>query len=165
GLHLRDALDLVSKREPDLILRFGGHAMAAGLAIRETDYERFSQVFEEVVAGLVSPADLTRRMDTDGALESGWMSLEGARLIEQDIWGQGFPAPLFDDVFRVENQRLLKERHLKLQLTKGSTRYDAIRFNHADGAPPDLRAAFRLGINEYNGVSSVQLMLEHFEAV
>ncbi|MBC9071968.1 single-stranded-DNA-specific exonuclease RecJ [Thauera sp. CAU 1555] len=165
GLHLRDALDLVSKREPELILRFGGHAMAAGLAIREADYERFSQVFEEVVAGLVSPADLTRRMDTDGALESGWMSLEGARLIEQDIWGQGFPAPLFDDVFRVENQRLLKERHLKLQLTKGSTRYDAIRFNHADGAPPDLRAAFRLGINEYNGVSSVQLMLEHFEAV
>lgn len=165
GLHLRDALDLVSKREPELILRFGGHAMAAGLAIREADYDRFSQVFEEVVAGLVSPADLTRRMDTDGALESGWMSLEGARLIEQDIWGQGFPAPLFDDVFRVENQRLLKERHLKLQLTKGSTRYDAIRFNHADGAPPDLRAAFRLGINEYNGVSSVQLMLEHFEAV
>lgn len=164
GLHLRDALDLVSKREPDLILRFGGHAMAAGLAIREADYDRFRQVFDEVVSSLVDPADLTRRMDTDGALESGWMSLEGARLIEQDIWGQGFPAPLFDDVFRVENQRLLKERHLKLQLTKGSTRYEAIRFNHADGAPPDLRAAFRLGINEYNGVSSVQLMLEHFEA-
>ncbi|PTD98193.1 single-stranded-DNA-specific exonuclease RecJ [Pseudothauera lacus] len=165
GLHLRDALDLVSKREPDLILRFGGHAMAAGLAIREADYDRFRQVFDEVVSSLVDPADLTRRMDTDGALESGWMSLEGARLIEQDIWGQGFPAPLFEDVFRVENQRLLKERHLKLQLTKGSTRYEAIRFNHADGAPPDLRAAFRLGINEYNGVSSVQLMLEHFEAV
>jgi single-stranded-DNA-specific exonuclease len=165
GLHLRDALDLVSKREPDLILRFGGHAMAAGLAIRAADFDRFRAVFDEVVAGLVSPADLTRRMDTDGALESGWMSLEGARLIEQDIWGQGFPAPLFDDVFRVENQRLLKERHLKLQLAKGNTRYEAIRFNHADGAPPDLRAAFRLGINEYNGVSSVQLMLEHFEAV
>lgn len=164
GLHLRDALDLVSKREPDLILRFGGHAMAAGLAIRAADFDRFRAVFDEVVAGLVSPADLTRRMDTDGALESGWMSLEGARLIEQDIWGQGFPAPLFDDVFRVENQRLLKDRHLKLQLAKGSTRYEAIRFNHADGAPPDLRAAFRLGINEYNGVSSVQLMLEHFEA-
>ncbi|THF60821.1 single-stranded-DNA-specific exonuclease RecJ [Pseudothauera rhizosphaerae] len=163
GLHLRDALDLVSKRAPDLILRFGGHAMAAGLAIRTGDFDRFSQVFEEVVAGLVSPADLTRRMDTDGALESGWMSLEGARLIEQDIWGQGFPAPLFDDVFRVENQRLLKDRHLKLQLVRGSTRFDAIRFNHADGAPPDLRAAFRLSINEYNGVSSVQLMLEHFE--
>ncbi|WP_230976123.1 single-stranded-DNA-specific exonuclease RecJ [Pseudothauera nasutitermitis] len=164
GLHLRDALDLVSKRAPDLILRFGGHAMAAGLAIREQDFQRFSEIFEEVVDGLLDPAERTRRMDTDGALESGWMSLEGARLIEHGIWGQGFPAPLFDDVFRVENQRLLKERHLKLQLAKGSTRYDAIRFNHADGAPPDLRAAFRLGINEYNGVSSVQLMLEHFEA-
>ncbi|HNQ76881.1 MAG TPA: single-stranded-DNA-specific exonuclease RecJ, partial [Pseudothauera hydrothermalis] len=160
----RDALDLVSKREPGLILRFGGHAMAAGLAIREADFPRFCALFDEVVGNLIDPAALTHRMDTDGALESGWMSLEGARLIEQDIWGQGFPAPLFDDIFQVDHQRLLKDRHLKLQLSKGGTRFDAIRFNHADGAPPKLRAAFRLGVNEYNGVANVQLMLEHFEA-
>ncbi len=163
GLHLRDALDLVTKREPDLIVRFGGHAMAAGLTIRETELDRFRAVFEEVVAGLVDPADLQRRIDTDGALESGYMSLELARMLDQEIWGQGFPAPVFDDVFRVERQRLLKDRHLKLELSRGGVRYDAIQFNHADGAAAQIRAAYKLSINEYNGVSSVQLMLEHFE--
>ncbi|MCK9258749.1 MAG: single-stranded-DNA-specific exonuclease RecJ [Azoarcus sp.] len=164
GLHLRDALDLVTKREPDLIVRFGGHAMAAGLTINESALDRFREVFEEVVSGLVDPADLQRRIETDGALESGYMSLESARMLDQEIWGQGFPAPVFDDVFRVERQRLLKDKHLKLELSRGGTRYDAIQFNHADGAPGEIRAAFKLAINEYNGVSSVQLMLEHFEA-
>lgn len=164
GLHLRDALDLVTKRHPELIVRFGGHAMAAGLTIREHDYARFREVFEEVVAGLVDPADLQRRIDTDGALEAGYLSLDAARLLDQQIWGQGFPAPVFDDVFRVERQRLLKDRHLKLELGKGGLRYDAIQFNHADGAPDTIRAAYRLAVNEYNGVAGVQLMLEHFEA-
>jgi len=164
NLHLRDALDLVSKQYPDLILRFGGHSMAAGLTIRETDYDRFQRVFEETVRSLVEPADLTRTLDTDGPLETAYMSLEAARLIEQDIWGQGFPAPLFDDVFRVDNQRLLKDKHLKLQLSKNNVRFDGIRFNFAEGAPQQIRAAFRLAPNEYNGVTSLQLMLEHFEA-
>ncbi|NMG42807.1 single-stranded-DNA-specific exonuclease RecJ [Aromatoleum toluvorans] len=165
NLHLRDALDLVSKQHPDLILRFGGHAMAAGLTILEGDYDRFQSVFEEVVQSLVDPTDLTRTLETDGPLEAGYMSLEAARLIEQDIWGQGFAAPLFDDVFRVDNQRLLKDKHLKLQLSKNNVRFDGIRFNCVDGAPPQIRAAFRLSPNEYNGVTSLQLMLEHFEAV
>ena len=164
GLHLRDALDLVSKRHPELILRFGGHAMAAGLTIRETDYARFQAVFEEVVQGLVEPAALARTMETDGALEAGYMSLESARLIDQDIWGQGFPAPIFDDVFRVERQRLLKDKHLKLQLSRNGVRFDAIRFNHADAAPAQIHAAYRLAVNEFNGVASVQLTLEHFDA-
>ncbi|MCC4116080.1 single-stranded-DNA-specific exonuclease RecJ [Aromatoleum toluclasticum] len=164
NLHLRDALDLVSKQYPDLILRFGGHSMAAGLTIREDDYDRFQRVFEETVQSLVEAADLTRTLDTDGPLETGYMSLEAARLIEQDIWGQGFPAPLFDDVFRVDNQRLLKDKHLKLQLSKNNVRFDGIRFNFAEGAPQQIRAAFRLAPNEYNGVTSLQLMLEHFEA-
>lgn len=164
GLHLRDALDLVTKREPDLIVRFGGHAMAAGLTINESALDRFRNVFEEVVSSLVDPVDLQRRIETDGGLESGYMSLESARMLDQEIWGQGFPAPIFDDVFRVERQRLLKDKHLKLELSRRGTRYDAIQFNHADGAPGDIRAAYKLSINEYNGVSSVQLMLEHFEA-
>ena len=164
GLHLRDALDLVSKQAPDLILKFGGHAMAAGLTIRETDLDRFSATFETVVQALIDPADLTRRIDTDGALESGYMTLDMARTLEQAIWGQGFPAPVFDDVFTVDNQRLLKDRHLKLALRKGSARYNAIFFNHAESAPATIRAAYRLAVNEYNGVSSVQLMIEHFEA-
>jgi len=163
SLHLRDALDLVSKLHPGLILRFGGHAMAAGLTIREADYARFTAAFDEVVNTLVSPAELTHSIETDGPLEAGWMSLDSARLIEQDIWGQGFPAPVFDDRFEVERQRLLKDRHLKLRLSKNGTAYDAIQFNFSHGAPAAIHAAFRLAPNEFNGVASLQLMLEHFE--
>lgn len=163
-LHLRDALDLVSKQHPDLIQRFGGHAMAAGLTIRESDYARFEAVFEETVQSLVGEADLTRTLETDGALESGYMTLDAARLIEQDVWGQGFAAPLFDDHFRVDNQRLLKDKHLKLQLSKNGVRFEAIRFDFAEGAGPNIHAAYRLAPNEYNGVTSLQLMVEHFES-
>ncbi|WP_300442832.1 single-stranded-DNA-specific exonuclease RecJ [Zoogloea sp.] len=163
GLHLRDALDLVTKRAPGLILKFGGHAMAAGLTINEVDLARFEEIFETVVHSLIDPADLTRSLETDGALEDSLYSLETARLLEREIWGQGFAAPVFDDTFRVENQRILKDKHLKLQLKKGATRIDAIQFNHADPAGQTIHAAFRLAVNEYNGVSSIQLMLEHFE--
>ena len=163
GLHLRDALDLVTKQAPDLILRFGGHAMAAGLTIRETELARFEAIFENVVQSLIDPADLTRRLETDGALEDSLYNLETARLLEREIWGQGFAPPVFDDTFRVENQRILKDKHLKLQLRKGNTRIDAIQFNHADPASPSIHAAFRLAVNEYNGVAGIQLMLEHFE--
>lgn len=163
GLHLRDALDLVTKREPDLILKFGGHAMAAGLTIREDDLGRFETTFEDVVQGLIDPADLTRSLETDGPLEDSLYNLETARLLEREVWGQGFAAPVFDDTFRVENQRILKDKHLKLQLRKGNTRIDAIQFNRAEPAGPSIHAAFRLAVNEYNGVASIQLMLEHFD--
>ncbi|MFU2488832.1 single-stranded-DNA-specific exonuclease RecJ [Thauera sp. WH-1] len=164
GLHLRDALDLVTKRHPELIVRFGGHAMAAGLTIRETELARFDAAFEEVVSELLEPAQLERRIETDGTLESGYFALDAVRMLDNEIWGQGFPAPLFDDVFRVERQRVLKERHLKLELSRNTARFEAIQFNHAGGAPQQIHAAYRLGINEFRGVSSVQLMLEHFEA-
>ncbi len=164
GLHLRDALDLVTKQAPGMILKFGGHAMAAGLTIPETELGRFEKIFEEVVRDLIDPADLTRRLETDGALEDSLYNLETARLLEREIWGQGFAAPLFDDIFRVENQRILKDKHLKLQLRKGNTRIDAILFNHSEPAAAQIRAAFRLAVNEYNGVAGIQLMLEHFEA-
>ena len=163
GLHLRDALDLVSKRAPGLLLRFGGHAAAAGLTLRETDLERFVALFEEVVRGLVSPADLTRTLETDGPLEAGWMSLESARMLEREIWGQGFPAPVFSDEFEVDKQRILKDRHLKLTLRKGAARFEAIQFNFAGSVPATVHAAYRLAINEFNGISSVQLVLEHME--
>jgi len=163
GLHLRDALDLVSKRAPGLLLRFGGHAAAAGLTLREEDLERFEKLFEQAVQGLVSPADLTRTIETDGPLEAGWMSLESARLLEREIWGQGFPAPVFSDEFQVDKQRILKDRHLKLTLRKGAAHFDAIQFNFAESAPPVVRAAYRLAVNEFNGLASVQLVLEHIE--
>ena len=165
GLHLRDALDLVSKRAPGLLLRFGGHAAAAGLTLREENLERFEALFEETVRGLVGPAELTRTLETDGALEAGWMSLESARMLEGEIWGQGFPAPLFSDEFEVEKQRILKDRHLKLTLRKGAARFEAIQFNFAESVPPGVRAAYRLAVNEFNGLASVQLVLEHMEPI
>ena len=163
GLHLRDALDLVSKQAPGLLLRFGGHAAAAGLTLREESLSRFETLFEQTVRELIDPADLTRTIETDGPLEAGRMSLESARLLEGEIWGQGFPAPVFSDDFAVDSQRILKDRHLKLTLRKGAARFDAIRFNFAEGAPDKVRAAYRLAVNEFNGVSSVQLVLEHLE--
>jgi single-stranded-DNA-specific exonuclease len=163
GLHLRDALDLVSKRAPGLLLRFGGHAAAAGLTLREENLGNFEALFEEVVRGLLSPADLTRSIETDGPLEAGWMSLESARMLDGEIWGQGFPAPLFCDEFEVEKQRILKDRHLKLTLRKGAARFEAIQFNFAESVPPSVRAAYRLAVNEFNGLAGVQLVLEHIE--
>ncbi|MDD5296320.1 MAG: single-stranded-DNA-specific exonuclease RecJ [Rhodocyclaceae bacterium] len=163
GVHLRDALDLVSKRAPGLILRFGGHAAAAGLSIREDDLPWFEEVFTETVAGLLSPADKERTLETDGPLEAGYMSLDSARLLAGEIWGQGFPAPIFCDEFAVENQRVLKDKHLKLHLRKGGSRFEAIHFNRAEPAPARVRAAYRLDINEYNGKASVQLVVEHLQ--
>lgn len=163
ALHLRDALDLVTKRHPDLIQRFGGHAMAAGLTIHEKDFARFRKAFADIAAELLEESDLERRLETDGSLETGYMNLEVARMLEAEIWGQGFAAPLFEDVFQVEKQRLLKDRHLKLQLSKPGAVFEAIRFNYAEPVPARIRAAYRLATNEYQGVSSVQLMLEHLE--
>ena len=163
GLHLRDALDLVAKHRPQLLKRFGGHAAAAGVTIREDDLAEFEAAFEEVARALLSPAELTHTLETDGALESGYYSLEAARLLQRTIWGQGFPAPLFADVFDVDRQKLLKDKHLKLTLRKGKARIEAIRFNFAESAPDRIRAAFRLDVNEFNGIASVQLIVEHFD--
>ena len=164
GLHLRDALDLVAKRAPGLLVRFGGHAMAAGATLRENDFERFQQLFAEVARELLDPADLTRTLETDGALEGGFLTLDTARLLENEIWGQGFPAPLFMDEFEVEQQRVLKDKHLKLRLRKGNNRLDAIQFNFTtQPSSQNTRLVYRLSINEYMGVESTQLMVEHLE--
>jgi single-stranded-DNA-specific exonuclease len=164
GLHLRDALDLISKRAPGLLLRFGGHAMAAGATMREADFPRFRELFAQVAGELLSPADLTRTLETDGGLESGYISINTARLLEAEVWGQGFPAPVFEDEFIVESQRILKEKHLKLRLRKGEQRLDAIQFNFSESPGNTMRAAYRLAINDYNGVQTPQLMIEYIVA-
>jgi len=163
GLHLRDALDLVGKRAPGLLLRFGGHAMAAGVTIRECDLPRFRELFAQVAEELLAPADRTRTLETDGGLESGYYSIATARLLEAEVWGQGFPAPLFADEFVVESQRILKDKHLKMRLRKGEQRLDAIQFNFSRAPGGTIRAAYRLAINDFNGVQTPQLMIEHFE--
>lgn len=125
GLHLRDALDLLSKHQPDLIIKFGGHAMAAGLTIRQVDFERFNQSFETVVKSLITEADLESVLEVDGGLGVDEMTFETAQTLEKLVWGQGFAPPLFYDEFEVTNQRVLAEKHLKLTL-----KYLKIYFKH-----------------------------------
>ena len=166
GLHMRDALDLVAKRHPDLILTFGGHAMAAGLTLREADHARFSRIWQETCAELLPAEALQARIETDGSLEDGWRSLDTAYLLDAQVWGQNFPAPRFADRFTIARQRLLKERHLKLQLiATGETQpLDAICFNHAQTMPEQVDVVYRLDANEYNGQTRLQLMVEHLQA-
>jgi len=163
GLHLRDCLDLVSKREPGLILRFGGHAQAAGLTISESGYERFTRAFERAVDELLPGEARTRTVETDGSLDESHCTLQIAHMLEAQIWGQGFPQPVFCDTFSVESQRVVGERHLKLRLAKDGRRYEAMRFGALDPLPARVRAAYRLAVNEFNGLKSVQLNVEHFE--
>ena len=163
GLHLRDCLDRVSKRSPDLIQRFGGHAQAAGLTIREADLARFREAFEAAATEMLPPEARERIVETDGALDPSHLTLDVARLLSAQIWGQGFPEPRFCDTFRVESQRVVGERHLKVRLSKDGRRYEAMRFGSLDPLPARVRAAYRLAVNEYNGLKSVQLNLEHVE--
>jgi single-stranded-DNA-specific exonuclease len=167
SLHLRDALDLLSKHQPDLIIKFGGHAMAAGLSIQQVDFERFTHGFEAVVKSLITEADLQSVLEVDGGLDTADMTLQTAQALENQVWGQGFAPPLFFDEFEVINQRLLAEKHLKLTLkttASGSPLLiDAIYFNQAEFLAPQIQAAYQLQINSYNGAQKVQLNLRYVQ--
>lgn len=164
GFHLRDALDLVAKRYPALIVKFGGHAAAAGLTINADNFERFCDAFEETAQTLLTPTDLTRVIETDGDLEASELNLELARHLTHQVWGQGFPQPAFYALFYVENQRVVGEKHLKLKLKKqdSDTIYDAILFFHNDFLPDAINAVYQLQINEFNGRTTLQLMIAHW---
>jgi single-stranded-DNA-specific exonuclease len=163
GFHLRDCLDLVAKAAPGLIPRFGGHAQAAGLTLREADFERFRETLAAVAERTMPREALTRTVETDGALAGDGVSLDLARSLGGRIWGQGFPEPLFCDTFALESQRVVGEKHSRLKLVMDGRRIDAMRFNALDPLPPRFRAAYRLGVNDYNGAQTVQLFLEHVE--
>jgi single-stranded-DNA-specific exonuclease len=162
GLHLRDALDLVSKRHPDLILRFGGHAAAAGLSIRAENIDRFKEAFEEAVAGLLTLADLERIIETDGSLPSADLDMDLAEILEGQVWGQGFAAPTFFDKFEVAAQRVVGGNHLKLRLLHGNRQVDAMRFGDPAPMPDRIEAVYRVHVNEYNGTRGIQLVVEHW---
>jgi len=162
GLHLRDALDLVSKRHPALIKKFGGHAAAAGLSIAEADFGDFVDAFEQIAAELLSETDLAQRIETDGALENAEMNLDVARILDAQVWGQGFPAPQFNDDFVVQNQRVVGEKHLKLRLEAKGKIIEAILFGHNEPLPEQIHAVYSLSVNEYNGMQSVQLIVRHW---
>ena len=161
GFHLRDALDLVSKQHPGLLLKFGGHAMAAGLTIKGCDVELFTQAFEAVGQALLGPDAMARVIETDGELEDAYFTPQFVELMDRAVWGQGFPAPVFSGEFEIASQSLIKDKHLKLLLTRGRQKFQAIWFNHAEPLPPRAFFAYRLSSDTWNGVARVQLIIEH----
>ena len=174
GFHLRDALDLVSKREPGLILKFGGHAMAAGLTIRKSDFEKFDACFQEVANGLLTDELLERRHAHDGELELSEFTSEIGDLLAEEIWGQGFPQPVFYGEFEITQQSLMKEKHLRLmvrpignsELKPTNKPLTAVWFNRTQSLPAKAKLAYRLVTDRYQGQARVQLMIEaHDEAV
>ncbi len=164
GFHLRDALDLVAKRHPGLLLRFGGHAMAAGCTLADAEQGGGVALFDEAlrrVAGeWLDAATLTRTLRTDGPLALEWFNTQTVALLDAQVWGQGFEAPLFCDEVQVLQQRLVGEKHMKLRLRHCGQERDAIWFGHAEPLPAQARLAFRLSLDEWNGRQRVQMVVE-----
>ena len=165
GFHLRDALDLVSKRHPTLLRRFGGHAMAAGCtlgdgAAPEALVQAFEQALQQVAAEWLDAAALTRTLRTDGPLPPEAFAPATVRELEAQVWGQAFEAPLFCDEVQIVSQRIVGERHLKLRVKQAGLLRDAIWFGHVEPVPEQCRLAYRLSLDEYQGQQRVQMVVE-----
>ena len=163
ALHLRDALDLVDKRWPGLLERFGGHAAAAGVTLAASGLETFRNAFESVARERLSPSDLALRIETDGELGAADITQEFAALLRSHVWGQGFTEPRFRGDFRVVDQRVVGEKHLRCSLSSGGRRFPAIRFGSAEPLRDPVRVVYRLDVNEYLGTSALQLVIEHVD--
>jgi single-stranded-DNA-specific exonuclease len=160
GFHLRDALDLIAKRYPGVLLRFGGHAMAAGCTIAEQHLDTFEQGLIEVAQEWLSPAILTRQLETDGPLDPAWRRVDLVDTLGQQVWGQGFAAPTFGEELEVLSQRLVGEKHLALKLRHQGQPVDGIWFGHTEPLPGRVTLAFRLDADEWNGVRRVRFLIE-----
>lgn len=166
GLHLRDALDLVSKRHPDLILKFGGHSAAAGLTIRQRDFEAFQQAFETVCRELIPANALQRLIEVDGELDASSLTLDLAERLDRQVWGQGFPQPQFLGRFKVVKQRVVGEKHLRVTVrTPWGMELEAMRFQSAEPLPDDIDAVYKLSVNEWKGARNLQLLIDHHAEV
>jgi single-stranded-DNA-specific exonuclease len=163
GFHLRDALDLVAKRYPGVLLRFGGHAMAAGCTIPEERLDDFEQGLNEVAQEWLDAATLTRRLETDGPLDAQYLRVDLVDTLHKEVWGQGFAAPTFSEEVEVVSQRLVGEKHLQLKLKHQGTPVDGIWFGHTEQLPPRVTLAFRLDADEWNGVRRVRFLVEGAE--
>lgn len=168
GFHLRDALALIDVRHPGLLVKFGGHAMAAGLTLKTVDIPVFTEAFDKVATELLTEDHLQALVVTDGSLPPGFINIQTAYLIrEAGPWGQAFPEPVFDGVFDVVSWKQLGDKHLRLQLEdpRDLTIVDAIMFFAEEFIPPPPRihAAFELNISEWQGRESLKLMLRHME--
>ena len=160
GFHLRDALDLVAKRYPGVILRFGGHAMAAGCTVAEEFFDDFENGMNEVAQEWLDAATLTRRMETDGPLAAEYRRVDLVDALHKEVWGQGFAAPTFSEEVEVVSQRLVGEKHLALKLKHQGEPVDGIWFGHTEPLPPKVTLAFRLDADEWNGVRRVRFLVE-----
>ena len=160
GFHLRDALDLVSKRHPGVLRRFGGHAMAAGCTLEVDGFATFDAALQTVALEWLDEAALHRTMRTDGPLAPEWFNLQTAAALDREVWGAGFEAPLFFDEVEVLQQRLVGEKHLKLKLRQGGIVRDAIWFGHIEPLPARVSLAYRLNLDEFQGQSRLQMVVE-----
>ena len=164
GVHLRDTLDLVTKVAPTLVKRFGGHAMAAGLTLTAGEYENFVAAFEAATRSSCDRSIFERTVATDGALESSEFTFGLVEACEQHVWGQGFPAPLFAQEFDVVEQRLVKDRHLKLWLEIDGRRFNGIFFRRTEPLPRRAKLAYRPAIDDYQGQRRLTLFVEQCES-
>jgi len=160
GFHLRDALDLVAKRHPGVLIRFGGHAMAAGCTLAEEHFDTFDLALQRVATEWLDAATLTRRIRTDGALALEYFNVETVARLEAQVWGQAFEAPLFCDEVQVLSQRLVGEKHLKLRVRHLGQPREAIWFGHAEPVAERVRLAYRVALDEYNGRQRLQMVVE-----
>jgi single-stranded-DNA-specific exonuclease len=160
GFHLRDALDLLAKRHPGVLLRFGGHAMAAGCTIHEDALDTFEQGLTEIAQEWLGAATLTRHLQTDGPLEPQYLRVDLVDSLHKEVWGQGFAAPTFSEEVEVVSQRLVGEKHLQLKLRHRGQPVDGIWFGHTTPLPPKVLLAFRLDAEEWNGVRKVKFLIE-----
>ncbi len=160
GFHLRDALDLVAKRYPGVLLRFGGHAMAAGCTVAEEHFDTFEQGLNEVAHEWLDAATLQRRLATDGPLLPAYRRVDLVDTLHEAVWGQGFAAPTFSEEVEVISQRLVGEKHLSLKLKHQGEPVDAIWFGHTEPLPAKVTMAFRLDADEWNGVRRVKFFVE-----
>jgi len=162
GFHLRDALDLVAKRHPGVILKFGGHAMAAGCTVAEESFDVFEQAFAQVAQEWLDAATLTRRIETDGPLAPEYCRADIVDTLHREVWGQGFAPPTFSEEVQIVSQRLVGEakNHLSLKLIHQGNPVDAIWFGHTEQLPARVLLAFRLDVNEWKGERKVQFLVE-----
>ncbi len=163
GFHLRDALDLVAKRHPGVLLRFGGHAMAAGCTIDEEHIDTFEQAFAQVAHEWLDAATLQRRLEADGALDKQYRRPDLVDTLHAEVWGQGFAPPVFCEEVQVVSQRLVGEKHLSVKLKHQGDPVDGIWFGHTEPLPPSVKIAFRLDADEWQGQRRVRFLIEAAE--
>ena len=165
GFHLRDALDLVAKRHPGVLLRFGGHAMAAGCTILEERFDEFEAALSQVAAEWLDDEALTRTITTDGALDPNYLRVDLIDMLDREVWGQGFAAPTFSEEVEVLSQRIVGQNHLSLKLKHQGQPMDGMWFGHTEQLPSRVKAAFRLDAAEWNGRRTIKFLIEGVEGV